>query len=299
MAPSRTGSLISKNIRSLTLVGQGPISLASYSYSHIFQIESIKGLSANFQNMFRLNSTKTGFNFRYFSEKSFNTRTSKLEENTSLSVFTLNIRSLNRNSDELNTLLRQLTLKFDFLCPTEIWNSNLIFMDKIFPGYKCKYVPLKSSKCEGVALFYRQNYKVEINNDLQLNSNKDDIIDVGEIGLNTGTENGIKSTIAVIYRHPKANITNFNDKFHSVLDKINLDKSIEIYFIAGDFNVNLINYDTHKPTKTFLDNLISNSFLSSIYLPTRVTYKSSTLIDNIFVLHKKFKIIQAVPFTPT
>ena len=153
MAPSRTGSLISKNIRSLTLVGQGPISLASYSYSHIFQIESIKGLSANFQNMFRLNSTKTGFNFRYFSEKSFNTRTSKLEENTSLSVFTWNIRSFNRNSDVLNTLRRQLT------CLTEIWNSNLTFMGKIFRGYKCKNVPQKSSKCGSVDLFYRQNYK--------------------------------------------------------------------------------------------------------------------------------------------
>ena len=165
MVHSRPGSLISKNIRSLTLVEQGPISLASYSDCHIFhshighsldksnQIESIKHLSANLQNMFRLNSTKTGFNFRYFSEKSFNTRTSKLEENTSLSVFTWNIRSFNRNSDVLNTLRRQLT------CLTEIWNSNLTFMGKIFRGYKCKNVPQKSSKCGSVDLFYRQNYK--------------------------------------------------------------------------------------------------------------------------------------------
>ena len=258
------------------------------------QIKSIKDLSANLQNIFRLNSTKTGFNCKYFSGKSFNTHTSKIEENTSLSIFTLNIRSLNRNSNELNILLSQLTLKFDFLCLTEIWDSNLTFMAKIFPGYKCKYVPPKSSKCGGVALFYRQNYKVEINNDLQLNSNKDDIIDVDEIWLNTETENGIKSTIGVIYRHPKANITKFNDKFYSVLDKINSDKSIEMCFIAGDFNVNLINYDTHKPTETFLDNFISNSFLPSIHLPTRITYKSSTLIDNIFVLQKKTKKFQNI-----
>ena len=142
-------------------------------------------------------------------------------------------------------------------------------MAKIFPGYKCKYFPPKSSKCGGVCLFYRQNYKVEKSNDQQLNQNNNDIIDDDEIWLNSETENGIKTTIGVIYRHPRAKITKFNDKIYSVLDKINSDKSIKMCFIAGDFNVNLINYDTHKPTETFFDNLIIRtvSFLGFTFPP--------------------------------
>ena len=258
------------------------------------QIRTIKDLSTNLQNIFRLNQSKTEFNCKYYSEKTFNTYASKIKENTRLSIFTLNIRSLNRNGDQLNTLLNQLTLQFDYLCLTEIWQSSLTFLSNIFKGYKCKYVPPKSSKCGGVALFYRQNYKIEINKTLKVNADSDDAIDVDEIWLNTETDTGIKSTIGIIYRHPKANITKFNDKLYKVLDKINSDKSIEMCFIAGDFNVNLINFDNHNPTETFLNNFISNSFLPCIHLPTRITYKSSTLIDNIFVLQRKTKKFQSV-----
>ena len=90
------------------------------------------------------------------------------------------------------------------LCLREIWQSSLTFLSNIFKGYKCKYVPPKSSKCGGVALFYRQNYKIEINKTLKVNADSDDAIDVDEIWLNTETDTGIKSTIGIIYRHPKA-----------------------------------------------------------------------------------------------
>ena len=94
------------------------------------------------------------------------------------------------------------------------------FLKNIFQGYKCEYVLPKSSKCGGVALFYRENYKVEIIKDLKINSSTDDIIDVDELWVSTETDNGIKSTLGIIYRHPKANLTKFNDKLYSVLQKI-------------------------------------------------------------------------------
>ena len=79
---------------------------------------------------------------------------------------------------------------------------------------------------------------------------------------------------------------------YSVLEKINRNKSIENCFITGDFNANLINVDNHHPTETFLNNFISNSFLPYIHLPTRITYNSATLIDNIFVFQRKTKKFQ-------
>ena len=192
----------------------------------------------------------------------------------------------------LESFLKELTIKFDFICLTELWKTNISFMGNIFQDYKCKYAPPKSSNCGGVALFYRKNYKVEVLKDLQINSVSDDIIDVDELWLNTETDNGSKSTIGIIYRHPKSSLTKFNDRLYTVLEKINSNKLIETCFIAGDFNANLINFDHHNPTETFLNNFISNSFLPCIHLPTRITYKSATLIDNIFIFQRKVKKAQ-------
>ena len=50
----------------------------------------------------------------------------------------------------------------------------------------------------------------------------------------------------------------------------------------GDFNINLLNNETHHGTSSFLEIMFSNSYLPSINRPTRVTETSATLIDNIF-----------------
>ena len=50
----------------------------------------------------------------------------------------------------------------------------------------------------------------------------------------------------------------------------------------GDYNINLLNYNTHPATANFLDELSANNFLPYIIHPTRHTVSSSTIIDNIF-----------------
>ena len=263
--------------------------LIRQSYGKSNQINTIKDLSSNLQNIFRLNQNKSGYDFRYYNESTYNSKTSKIKENIRLSLFHHNIRSLRKNHAELITFLDQLNEKFDFICLSEIWLSCLEFLKNVFKGYKCKYVPPKSSKCGGVAFFYKQTYKVELIHDLKINSVSDDLIDVDEIWLKAETDNGIKCTIGVIYRHPKSNLSKFNDRLYSVLEKINSDKSNEMCFVAGDFNANLINFDNHRPTEIFLNNFISNGFLPCIHLPTRITYKTATLIDNVFLLQRKPK----------
>ena len=53
-------------------------------------------------------------------------------------------------------------------------------------------------------------------------------------------------------------------------------------YIMGDFNINLLNYETHQHTTDFVDQLHANSFVCLINKPTRVKQQSATLIDNIF-----------------
>ena len=53
-------------------------------------------------------------------------------------------------------------------------------------------------------------------------------------------------------------------------------------FILGDFDINLLKYNTNTLTTNFVNFLFSKQFLSYIVHPTRVAEHSSTLIDNIF-----------------
>ena len=50
----------------------------------------------------------------------------------------------------------------------------------------------------------------------------------------------------------------------------------------GDFNFNLLNYESHTETNDFLNTMISHYLLPHILQPTRVTDNSATVIDNIF-----------------
>ena len=52
--------------------------------------------------------------------------------------------------------------------------------------------------------------------------------------------------------------------------------------MMGDFNTNLLNYESHSDTNEFLNSVISHYLLPYILHPTRVTDHSATVIDNIF-----------------
>ena len=50
----------------------------------------------------------------------------------------------------------------------------------------------------------------------------------------------------------------------------------------GDFNLDLLKYDSRPPTEEILNNFGSYFYNPHILRPTRITHHSATLIDNIF-----------------
>ena len=50
----------------------------------------------------------------------------------------------------------------------------------------------------------------------------------------------------------------------------------------GDFDIDLLKYETSTDSTTRLDSMYTNSLLPYISIPTRVTAHSKTLINNIF-----------------
>ena len=63
----------------------------------------------------------------------------------------------------------------------------------------------------------------------------------------------------------------------------NLTKEKYNIVLLGDFNINLLSYDSSLDISSFLNNMCSNALFPFVTQPTRVTSKSKTLIDNIFI----------------
>ena len=92
---------------------------------------------------------------------------------------------------------------------------------------------------------------------------------------------GKNTIVGCIYKHPKLAIDEFNNQFLSpMLEKVSFENK-EVY-LMGSFNINLLNYESNRETGDFLNNLHSNSLVRYITLPTCITPRSKTLIDNIF-----------------
>ena len=60
----------------------------------------------------------------------------------------------------------------------------------------------------------------------------------------------------------------------------------------GDFNNNLLNYDSNTATDEFMNFMVSQHLLPYILHPTRITNHSSTIIDNIFTNNTDYETIR-------
>jgi hypothetical protein len=84
----------------------------------------------------------------------------------------------------------------------------------------------------------------------------------------------------VIYRHPQSDLEAFMVYLNQTLNIIGREN--KYCMIMGDFNINLLNYDSHSSTDNFINTMGSHFFHPHILQPTRITDHSATLIDNIF-----------------
>ena len=195
------------------------------------------------------------------------------------SLFHLNIASLAKHKEELETLLALLGYNFDIIGITEtkLMKDSPPIIDINFNGYNCYHTPTESTK--GGAMLYIQeevNCKPRVDLDKIVYKSKELESVFIEI-INPGRKNIV---IGCIYRHPSMELEEFNDEFLSVLME-NIGKEEKNIFLLGDFNVDLMN-SFDNPTAQFFDTITSNMIVPHITCPTRVTTTTSTLIDNIF-----------------
>ncbi len=86
--------------------------------------------------------------------------------------------------------------------------------------------------------------------------------------------------IGNIYRPPNDSYTEFIDEFMPILN--NLEPSNSDVIIAGDYNMDLLKINDKPKLSQYFEMLTNNRFFPKITLPTRLSLKHGTLIDNFF-----------------
>ncbi len=96
-------------------------------------------------------------------------------------------------------------------------------------------------------------------------------------GLNLGKKN--LTVIGGFYRHPNTSIPQFTEYFSESLDKL---KNVKHCYVFGDFNVCLSNYSSSPLVTSFLDSILDSKFLPFVFMPTRLTSHSATILDHFY-----------------
>ncbi len=132
------------------------------------------------------------------------------------------------------------------------------------------------SSAGGVGLYVQSSLEANKRDDLCSSG-----IDFETVWIEINNPKAKNIICCCVYRHPNSDITKFTDHLQEMFR--NLAKENKQMANMGDFNINLLNYETHTATNDFINMMFSNHFQPSILHPTRITDTSSTIIDNIFI----------------
>lgn len=193
------------------------------------------------------------------------------------SLLNINTRSISKNFENLKTMLCNLKFNFKIICVTETWLKEHMVTNSNFniPGYKSIHQPRSGNRTGGgTCLFLHNSINYKLRSNLSINT--DDCESLTVELINQNTRNII---VTVMYRKPAGIFKEFKRHFKSHLTKLDhLNKHI---YIAGDLNLNILEYTSKNEVKTFVDTLLQHNLIPTITKPTRVTLTSATIIDNI------------------
>ena len=186
-----------------------------------------------------------------------------------------NIRSINRNFDNLRLLLQNTNQKTcSVIGLTETWlNSNSHLFD--LPGFEFVCRNRQNRVGGGVGLYISNKFEFIIHEELNVTN---DVLE--SLFVELVNPNGKNILIGVIYRPPRSNLDAFLTNMQNLVQNPILTNKDA--FLMGDFNVDLMKCNSQNASQEVVETLMSASFLPLISKPTRVANQSATLIDNIF-----------------
>jgi len=234
------------------------------------QLSGLRGLDPDINFLLKTSSD-------YYDESSFNDLLEKQSINeNNFSMTFLNIRSAPKNLESFQYYLNNFKIDFSIIGLAETWlNQDSESLCHI-PNYKSHYLSRQNKHGGGVGLLVSNLLNFKHRTDLDL---LNDCIECTFIEI-VSKINSQKPLVGVIYRPPNTDCNRFLEHLEEILNKIRTEN--KVVYIMGDFNLNLLNSESHSKTNEFLDLLYSSCFRPLIDKPTRITEFTSTLIDNVF-----------------
>ena len=195
------------------------------------------------------------------------------------SVLHLNIRSLNKNFEKFREFFSTLNSKFNVICFSETWASHDISKDSRFQleGYNIVYQNRINKRGGGVSIFIDKSYDFKIRNDLCVNSNSIESLSI-EILNDNKTKNII---LNVTYRPPEGDLNFCEQYFRDFLTKTTKCKTNKNVVLAGDFNIDVLNFNNNKAIQNFVNLMFEFGMVLTTNKPTRITTHSISAIDHI------------------
>ena len=192
----------------------------------------------------------------------------------SLSIFHLNCQGLSSSFNFLTELCKFSEL--DVLALNETWLRNHTMSLLEIDSYDCVTQNRESRLHGGLALYCRKNITMKIRNDLRVN--KEMVFESMVVEL---CKSGKFFFVVVVYRPPSGNVQEFNDLLERQMDKLSgLNRPC---FVCGDFNLDLFSVNVNPRVRDFLNVMLGYGLRPTVNICSRVTLRSESLLDNIFV----------------
>ena len=196
-------------------------------------------------------------------------------------VLDINIQSLNAKFENLCIFLVSLAkhgIYFSAICIQETCPNNISNKNFEIPNYTPYFLPAACSSHSGLVVYVKNTFQVR---DLNLYTKSQlwegQFLEISGGGLQR------KLSLCNIYRPPRDRNREIQTFLNEITPIINTLSNIYVdSIIAGDFNLDLLKIDSRNSISDYIELLYSYSFVPSITLPTRLTRRNATLIDQIF-----------------
>ena len=166
--------------------------------------------------------------------------------------------------------------RIDVALLVETWLNKNTSKRFMLPGYRFLGSHRKDKKGGGVCVLVSQDLDCRVRPDLSMNIPNFESLTV-EIQTHSNS-----ILVCSVYRPPNSKAKEFLRNYRRLLNKFT-GNQMERLIIGLDHNLDLMKYDTHDPTKEFIELNLDMNLIPTITKPTRITRTSATLLDNIIV----------------
>ena len=209
----------------------------------------------------------------YYTINEFNSTFTKNSLSQEFSMLHLNVRSLNKNFENLEILLTMLNkFSFSLIAITETWlNSNSPPTFNI-QNYRLLRADRKHGRGGGVAIYLRDDLTYDLRPAIHIEGVEDLYLEI--------TDSKVKNKIVgVIYRPPHNVFDSFLHNLDTCLEKLAAENKHN--YLLGDFNIDLsVPHDNQS--HQLMNTLSSYDLYPHIDKATRITPTTHSLLDNIF-----------------